>query len=81
MSILTTTILVIVALTTSTIGWFSVLSTDAFACYTPAQGCIEQGGPGQSFLARPEVAGCHFFPPTTDCVTSSTPPGMGAGPK
>lgn len=55
--------------------------TPVFACQTNAQGCIAQDAPGQSFLSPPEVSGCHVFPPVPDCAVSSTPPGMGAGPK
>jgi hypothetical protein len=52
----------------------------AYACQTNAKGCIEQGGPGSSFLAPPEVSGCHVFPPVGECAFDSTPPFMGQGP-
>jgi hypothetical protein len=57
------------------------LFSSAYACQTNAKGCIEQGGPGSSTLAPPEVSGCHVFPPVGPCAQSSTPPGMGQGPK
>ena len=57
------------------------LFSSAYACQTNAKGCIEQGGPGSSSLAPPEVSGCHVFPPVGPCAQSSTPPGMGQGPK
>jgi hypothetical protein len=57
------------------------LLPSAYACETNAKGCIEQGGPGSSFLAPAEVSGCHVFPPVAPCAQSSTPAGMGQGPK
>jgi hypothetical protein len=56
------------------------LLPSAYACETNAEGCIEQGGPGSSFLAPAEVSGCHVFPPVGPCAQSSTPAGMGQGP-
>ena len=57
------------------------LFSPAYACETNANGCIENGGPGSSIAAPPEVSGCHVFPPVPECAQSSTPPGMGQGPK
>jgi hypothetical protein len=67
---------------TAAVATFAVsgkLFSSAYACQTNAKGCIEQGGPGSSFLAPPEVSGCHVFPPVGPCAQSSTPPGMGQG--
>jgi hypothetical protein len=48
---------------------------------TNAQGCIEQGGPGSSGLATPEVSGCHVFIPVAQCAQFPPPAGIGQGPK
>ena len=74
----------IAIMTAAVVATFAVsgkLFSSAYACQTNAKGCIEQGGPGSSFLAPPEVSGCHVFPPVGPCAQSSTPPGMGQGPK
>jgi hypothetical protein len=49
------------------------LAPTASACQTNANGCIKNGGPGNSVTTPPEVSGCHFFD-TQQCVRESTPP-------
>jgi hypothetical protein len=73
-----------IAIIMTAVATFAVsgkLFSSAYACQTNAKGCIEQGGPGSSSLAPPEVSGCHVSPAVGLCAQSSTPPGMGQGPK
>ena len=65
----------------TTFASYGNLFPSVYACETNAKGCNEQGGPGASFQSPPEVSGCHDFPPVATCAQSSTPPGMGLGPK
>lgn len=74
-------IAIMIAAAIATFAVSGKLFSYAYACETNAKGCIEQGGPGSSFLAPAEVSGCHFFPPVGACAQSSTPAGMGQGPK
>ena len=71
------TTLVIIAITAAVVAILAVSSgklfSHAYGCETNAKGCIEQGGPGQSGVAPPEVSGCHFFD-IKQCVKESTPP-------
>ena len=68
------------AMSTTAMAVSGNLFSSAYACETNAKGCIDQGGPGSSFLAPPEVSGCHVFPPVGECAFDSTPPFMGQGP-
>ena len=42
------------------------------ACQTNANGCIKNGGPGNSFESPAEVSGCHVFPPVGECAKDTT---------
>ena len=74
---LSTQIKTTLAIMAAVVATFAVSSgklfSPAYACETNAKGCIEQGGPGQSGVAPPEVSGCHFFD-IKQCVKESTPP-------
>jgi hypothetical protein len=74
-------LIAIITAATTTLASSGNLFPSVSACETNAKGCIEQGGPGASFQSPPEVSGCHVFPPVAPCAQSSTPPGMGLGPK
>jgi hypothetical protein len=69
--------LIIVIMVTPSFVIFENIVSSAFACQN-AKGCH---GSGSSYLAPPEVSGCHYFPPVGSCAQSSTPPQMGQGPK
>ena len=70
---------IMIAAAIATLAVSGKLFSYAYACETNANGCVEQGGPGSSVLAPPEVSGCHVFPPAALCAQDSTPPGMGQG--
>jgi hypothetical protein len=67
--------IIMIAAAIATLAVSGKLFSYAYACETNAKGCIEQGGPGQSGVAPPEVSGCHVFVlPADECTRNSTPP-------
>lgn len=47
--------------------------TPVSACQENANGCIKNGGPGESFKSPAEVSGCHDLPPVDACAKDSAP--------